>query len=375
MRDSELNTDSGHDRVELRASTRAGEFDPAFGMENSVLNTGDDNDQVRISADARGNTTDTIAAYGALNSQIDTGNDDDRLEISATANNRNGYAEAVGLDSSTANTGSGDDDVRIRAHADGLSTNAWAMRDSELNTDSGHDRVDIQGNALRSRILTGDGGDTVTISGHETNQVHVDTGASDDTLKVDGGTAITYVTGDGSDQLELTRNYFTSLVEAGKADKGVNQGDPLMVEDFTTGAGGDSFNCDDILLGHAVGLKRQSVFADGFLSIQQQGKDSILFFDADGADKQASSELALVVFKGVQAAEFSTENLDSRLINHDDFLLSQHNQKGLDLTSEVFTGSSQHSHGISQPQPWQAVMTEMDPLELHNTLQPSNELV
>ena len=164
MRDSELSTDSGHDRVELRASTRAGEFDPAFGMENSVLNTGDDNDQVRISADARGNTTDTIAAYGALNSQIDTGNDDDRLEISATANNRNGYAEAVGLDSSTANTGSGDDDVSIRAHADGLSTNAWAMRDSELSTDSGHDRVDIQGNVLRSRVLTGDGG-TRLISG------------------------------------------------------------------------------------------------------------------------------------------------------------------------------------------------------------------
>ena len=46
----------------------------------------------------------------------------------------------------------------------------------------------------------------------------------------------------------------------------------LGEDNFTTGAGGDSFNCDDILLGHGV-------------------------------------------------TGFSTENLDSRLINHDDFLL------------------------------------------------------
>ena len=49
------------------------------------------------------------------------------------------------------------------------------------------------------------------------NQVHIDTGANDDVLKVDGGTGITYVTGDGSDQLQL---YFTSLAEAGQASLG-----------------------------------------------------------------------------------------------------------------------------------------------------------
>ena len=43
--------------------------------------------------------------------------------------------------------------------------------------------------------------------------------------------------------------------DAGQASKGMNQGRSTAVEDFTTGAGGDSFNCDDILLGQA-GLKR-----------------------------------------------------------------------------------------------------------------------
>ena len=193
-------------------------------------------------------------------------------------------------------------------------------------------------------------------------------------LKVDGGIGITYVTGDGSDQLQLTRNYFTSLVEAGQASRGMNQGDPLMVEDFTTGAGGDSFNCDDILLGHGVGLKRQSVFADGFLSFQQQGNDSVLFFDADGADQQGSDAMALVVFKGIQSSDFSAENLDSRLINHDDFLLSQPSNQGLNLTSDVLSAAASKAEGIGPSQPWQMTQ-QMDPLELHHSLQPANELV
>ena len=147
-----------------------------------------------------------------------------------------------------------------------------------------------------------------------------------------------------------------------------------MVEDFSTGAGGDSFNCDDILLGHAVGLKRQSVFADGFLSFQQQGSDSVLFFDADGAGQQGSDAMALMVFKGIQSSDFSTENLDSRLINHDDFLLSQQSNQGLNLTSDVLSASTSKAEGIGPSQPWQMAQG-MDPLELHHSLQPANELV
>ena len=96
----------------------------------------------------------------------------------------------------------------------------------------------------------------------------------------------------------------------------MNQGDPLMVEDFTTGAGGDSFNCDDILLGHGVGLKRQSVFADGFLSFQQQGNDSLASSMPPAGIKarQRCQAGALGVQRG-SGGQTITENLHSRLIN------------------------------------------------------------
>ena len=40
-----------------------------------------------------------------------------------------------------------------------------------------------------------------------------------------------------------------------------------------------TINDDDILLGHGVGLKHQSVFVDGFLSFQQQGSGSVISFE------------------------------------------------------------------------------------------------
>ena len=374
MSGSSLDAGSGHNSIDLKASTHAFGVDPAYGALNSSIVAAEGQDSLRISANARGKTTGTIAAYGTVNSYMNTGGNNDRVDIRAIANNRRGLAEAIGLDASELETGSGHDRVNIHAFGRGRSTNVWAMQDSSIETGSGDDHVDIIGGAQRSQIQTGDGFDTVTISGRHTNQVHIDTGANNDVLKVDGGTGITYVTGDGSDQLQLTRNYFSSLVEAGQTSKEMNQGDPLVVEDFTTGAGGDSFNCDDILLGHGVGLKRHSVFADGFLSFQQQGNDSVLFFDADGAGQQGSDAMALVVFKGIQSSDFSTENLDSRLINHDDFLLSQQTNQELNLTSDVLGAAASKAEGIGPSQPWQMGQT-MDPLELHHSLQPANELV
>ena len=67
------------------------------------------------------------------------GNDNDSIVINASATNwgrgRRGYAEAIGLgDRSSINTGSGDDLINITARAVGRTTNAWAMRDSNINT-------------------------------------------------------------------------------------------------------------------------------------------------------------------------------------------------------------------------------------------------
>ena len=127
MRNSSLDTGSGNDSVHLRASTRAGAFDPAYGALNSSIVLGDGQDSLHIGAKARGNTTDTIASYGALESQINTGADDDRVQIRSTAANRLGLAEAIGLEASSLETEGGDDDINLHAGAYGNNTQAQAL--------------------------------------------------------------------------------------------------------------------------------------------------------------------------------------------------------------------------------------------------------
>ena len=388
MRNSSLDVGPGNDNIDLRAVTRAGAFDPAYGMDNSSIASGPGKDKLRINAIARGNTASTIASFGALDSQINTGADDDKVHIRASANNRSGYAQAIGLDNSVLETETGNDSVRIHAYARGMSTNAWAMRNSSLDVGPGNDSVEIRGNALNSTVRSGEGFDSVKVTGLKTQQLLVDTGAQADELTVDGGTGITYISGTGSDKLRLTRNYFTSLLQAKEsqdnvnpvegpmvqdlntpgAEKGsqaetnlfeptlsetprgsdqemklvsphsyeapdpqMNASDPLVFVDFLTGENGDSIDCDDILIGHGIGLNRQSIFEDGFLSFAQKGNDSLLYFDSDGFNQQNNDKVALVIFKDVQAANFSEHNLSSRIINNNDFLLSQDKLSSLSL--------------------------------------------
>ena len=238
----------------------------------------------------------------------------------------------------------------------------------------------IDGNALQSRILTGDGLDTIRISGLKTDQLLIDSGANDDVLKVDGGTRISYVSGEGSDLLQLSRNYFASLLQANNNEQANNEDAPLKAEaptkqaveqaftesvlveapssrlslrdalkfeDFTTGSGGDSINVDDILRSYGVGLRRESIFADGFLSFEQNGDDSVLVFDADGASKQDKGNTALVVFRGVQASAFSRNNLDSVLINQDDFVLNQQQQQSDEVSGPE--GKTSLENPVFQP--------------------------
>ena len=433
MRNSTLDAGAGHDSIDLRAVTRAGAFDPAYGMDNSSFSSGQGRDKLRINAIARGNTTDTIAAYGALDSQINTGADNDKVHIKASATNHCGYAEAIGLDHSVLETETGNDVVRLDANALGNSTTAWAMRNSTLDVGPGDDSVEIKGNALNSTVRTGEGFDNVRITGLETKQLLVDTGAQDDELTVDGGTGITYISGAGSDKLRLTRNYFTSLLQAKESkervgpieeltvqdlnspvaetgpkaetnqfkpaladnttnvdqepklnslnsseasDPQMNASDPLMFVDFITGENGDSIDCDDILIGHGIGFNRQSIFEDGFLSFAQEGNDSTLYFDSDGFNQQDNDKIALVIFKDVQAANFSQHNLSSRIINKNDFLLSQEDQQNLNPNSnpalETFTKVEEFNHAEINPS---IAGLETNPILMSSNLQPVNDQI
>ena len=94
-------------------------------------------------------TQPSVSASAVDGQTISTSLGTDRIDIRATALNRGGYAEAIGLDDSTVSTLAGDDNVRIHAQARGLSTNAWAMRNSSLETDSGNDTVHLSGRPPR----------------------------------------------------------------------------------------------------------------------------------------------------------------------------------------------------------------------------------
>jgi len=310
-----------------------------------------------------------------------------------------------------------------------MSTNAWAMRNSTLDVGPGDDSVEIRGNALNSTVRTGEGFDSVRITGLETQQLLVDTGAQDDELTVDGGTGITYISGAGSDKLRLTRNYFTSLLQAKESQervdptdgvmvqdrntkvaetgfKGVanpvqpalnetssridqetklnslhsseasdpqmNPSEPLTFVDFLTGENGDSIDCDDILIGHGINVNRQSIFGDGFLSFSQQGNDSLLYFDSDGFNKNNNDKVALVIFKDVQAADFSEHNLNSRIINKNDFLLSQDKQHNLnpDPAPEAAAKGEEFNHAAINPS---IAGLETDPMLMSPGVQPPND--
>ena len=66
MRDSFLDAGSGSNFIDLRASTLAFGVDPAYGVDSSSIVSGNDQDNLRINANARGKTTGTIAASGAV---------------------------------------------------------------------------------------------------------------------------------------------------------------------------------------------------------------------------------------------------------------------------------------------------------------------
>ena len=152
MRRSQIDSGIGNDRVTLTATTGAATFDPAYVMTDSTLNLDSGNDVVQLKAHASGTaSTSVIGAYGVLNSTIDTGTDNDNITLLASAYNRSGDAEAIGLgQASSVITGTGNDVFSIKANAKGQSTNAWAMRSSTLNTGSGRDVV-----TLTSRTTSG----------------------------------------------------------------------------------------------------------------------------------------------------------------------------------------------------------------------------
>jgi VCBS repeat-containing protein len=251
----------------------------------------------------------------AGNDVIQGGDDDDALSGGDGFDNLAGEA---GNDS-----GSGGNDGDFLSGGEG---------DDELSGDAGDDV--LQGDAGDDELLGGDGLDTLD-GGADDDTLHGGAGADivtdfsgvnslsgglgDD--EITAGSADGVQTIDGGDGSDTIRHYYRSYastittgagsdtIELLHADIGAAA---IIVTDFTAGAGGDIFQLeggDGALLSLLSGWDGSAnpFGTSGFLRLQQDGADTVLQWDQDGAEGGANWE-TLVVFQNTNAASFTDAN-------------------------------------------------------------------
>lgn len=249
--------------------------------------------------------------------QLDGGEGDDRLDGGAGNDRLEG-----GAGHDTLAGGSGNDSL------------AGGAGDDLLEGGEGNDELSDNGglNLLRG----GDGNDTLLDSG--LGRSVLDGGAGNDTLQ--GASSNTYLAGDGNDKVLVGWNpglkkiaplvdlgsgndtlavaahgiFAIDIVASGGAGRDTYDLAKLLpgtlsVSDFQAGAGGDV-----LLLG---GLGRIGELVDnpfgaaGFLRLSQQGNDTWIEYDADGAAGFAASFIPLVSLANVSANTLTGANFSA----------------------------------------------------------------
>ena len=115
----------------------------ALGSQDIEVNT----DRLNIRSSANAGRGGNAQAKGIEDSNIDfTGN---QANVNAFARTRDGDAEAIGLEGSSLDTGSGADHLNIRAsaHTNRGDAEAIGLEGSSLDTGSGADRLNINASA------------------------------------------------------------------------------------------------------------------------------------------------------------------------------------------------------------------------------------
>jgi VCBS repeat-containing protein len=161
-------------------------------------------------------------------------------------------------------------------------------------------------------LYGGDGNDTIELYNPTATQAVIDGGAGNDvfhlyTRKFDQ----TITTGSGSDTIQLT------------SPEGTEQ---ITVTDFTAGAGGDRVDLNDILSNSPAWDYASNPFTIGIVRLVQNGADTELQWDPDGAGGATGWD-TLMVFQDTVATNFTGSNF-----------LPNHNPDG-SATGETITGS------------------------------------
>ena len=201
--------------------------------------------------------------------------------------------------------GAGNDTILGGAGNDTLSGDAG---DDSLDGGAGNDTLNPWGaNGGNDTLRGGDGNDTITVQPYYSTisavpvSVVVDGGNGDDliqtSLSANGGTSVTATGGAGV-------NTYRFMMNSGAAN--------YVVTDFAAGNGGDRIDITQLLDnsanngGYSGGNPMDP--AQGYLRLVQDGANTLVQFDQDGASGLGYSFTTLATLQNVNASNLTSEN-------------------------------------------------------------------
>ena len=329
------------------------------GSGNDVLDGGDGNDILTLTYSGPSGVSRTQTATGGAGSDnillsnnpgasihyvVDAGEGNNTLSFSAS----NSVLDAT--------LGSGDDRVNffepnVLLASDTVNLNAgdgtniitggrfYTGSHVNVTTGSGTDTINLSGYGGASfDIDAGDGTNSIEVSSQNgQDTIHVVSGLGADTITLGGDfgpQVISMSSGAGGDSLNLGQKLSGSVDAGAGSDTvhialvssqlsltlGTDSSDNVILDswdgtsavtitDFTAGAGGDSLNYNS-LLGLLVGWDGSSnPFGAGYIRLVQDGADTLLQVDRDGASA-TQSFTAVVRFQNHNNSDFTIDNFN-----------------------------------------------------------------